>query len=41
VIWGKVKDFATVRDLSLNSAVEQLLQKGLTDNGYFVKGVED
>jgi hypothetical protein len=27
--WGKVKNFATVNRLSLNNAVEQLLQSGL------------
>jgi hypothetical protein len=37
-LWGKVKDFATVKDLTLHRAVEQLLEQGLTDNGYFVKG---
>ncbi|MGA6989597.1 MAG: hypothetical protein WBX81_04225 [Nitrososphaeraceae archaeon] len=33
-IWGKVKDFATVRKLSLSSAVHLLLQQGLTDSGH-------
>jgi hypothetical protein len=32
--WGKVKDFATVRRLSLSSAVHQLLQQGLVESGY-------
>ena len=32
--WGKVKYFATVRKLSLSSAVHLLLQQGLTDSGY-------
>jgi hypothetical protein len=27
--WGKVKNFATVKELSLNNAVEHLLQSGL------------
>lgn len=34
-IWGKVKDYATVKELSLNSAVQQLLETALielTDN---------
>jgi hypothetical protein len=30
-IWGKVKNFATVRELSLNSAVELLLQQALSE----------
>jgi hypothetical protein len=34
VIWGKVKDFATIRSISLNSAVEDLLIQGLNQNGY-------
>ncbi len=29
-IWGKVKNFATVRELSLNTAVEFLLQHALS-----------
>jgi hypothetical protein len=33
-VWGKVKDFATVRELSLSSAVHQLLQHALVDSGY-------
>jgi hypothetical protein len=33
-VWGKVKDFATVRGLSLSSAVHQLLKQALTDSGY-------
>ena len=33
-LWGKVKDFATVKDLTLPSAVDQLLRQGLIDNGF-------
>jgi hypothetical protein len=39
-LWGKVKDFATVKDLTLPSAVDQLLQRGLIDYG-FVKEHEE
>lgn len=28
-IWGKVKEYATVRQISLSSAIEQLLMKAL------------
>jgi hypothetical protein len=31
ILWGKVKDFATVKDLTLPSAVDQLLRQGLID----------
>ncbi len=34
-LWGKVKNFATVEGLTLHSAVEELLQQGLADKGYF------
>jgi len=37
-IWGKVKDFATVRDISVNIAVEQLLTKALVESGYLLGG---
>lgn len=37
-IWGKVKDFATVRNISVNIAVEQLLAKGLVESGYLLGG---
>jgi hypothetical protein len=37
-VWGKVKDFATVRDISVNIAVEQLLTKALVDSGYLLEG---
>jgi hypothetical protein len=33
-LWGKVKDFATVKDLTLPSAVDHLLRQGLIDNGF-------
>jgi hypothetical protein len=36
VIWGKVKEFATVESLSLNSAVESLLMQALNQNGYSI-----
>jgi hypothetical protein len=35
--WGKVKEFATVRELSLSLAVQQLLQHSLADEGYGLK----
>ena len=35
--WGRVKEFATVRHLSLSSAVRQLLQQALADEGYGLK----
>ena len=33
-VWGKVKDFATVKELTLNSAVELLLINALNKFGY-------
>jgi hypothetical protein len=33
-VWGKVKQFATVRDVSLNKAVESLLIHALSEFGY-------
>jgi hypothetical protein len=39
-IWGKVKDFATVRDISVSSAVELLLKQALTESGYFLMDPE-
>ena len=30
-IWGKVKDYATVEEISLSSAVEVLLKKALNE----------
>jgi hypothetical protein len=35
-VWGKVKDFATVRVLSLNAAVEFLIMSALNKNGYSI-----
>ncbi len=35
-VWGKVKDFATVNDISVNLAVEQLLTLALTQSGYLL-----
>ena len=35
-VWGKVKDFATVEDISVNLAVEQLLKKALVESGYLL-----
>ena len=40
-IWGKVKDFATVKDISVNFAVEQLLTDGLIESGYILGKPED
>jgi hypothetical protein len=40
-IWGKVKDFATVKNLTLYSAVELLLRQALIANGYHAKTEED
>jgi hypothetical protein len=40
-LWGKVKDYATVKDLSLYSAVERLLLQALIANGYSVKEGEE
>jgi hypothetical protein len=40
-LWGKVKDYATVKNLTLYSAVELLLRLALIDNGYHVKTEED
>jgi len=34
-LWGKVKDLATVKDVSLNAAVESLLTEALRNHGYF------
>jgi hypothetical protein len=33
-LWGKVKNYATVQNLTLYSAVERLLQQALIANGY-------
>jgi hypothetical protein len=32
--WGKVKEFATIRQLSLSLAVDQLLKHGLAESGH-------
>jgi len=39
-LWGKVKDYATVKDLTLYCAVERLLQQALIANGYLAKTEE-
>ena len=36
-VWAGVKHFATVQEISLNNAVELLLEKGLEDYEYNVK----
>jgi hypothetical protein len=33
-VWGKVKNFATVKNISLNSAVELLIRYALERFGY-------
>jgi hypothetical protein len=33
-VWGKMRDYATVERLSLNSAVESLLRNALSELGY-------
>jgi hypothetical protein len=40
-VWGKVKDFATVRELSLNLAVTQLLRNALKQIGYSIERKEE
>lgn len=35
-VWGKVKDFATVKEISVNLAVEHLLTQALTESGYWL-----
>jgi hypothetical protein len=40
-IWGKVKNFATVKELSLNSAVSQLLNNALKQIGYSIEKMEE
>lgn len=39
-VWGKVKDFATVKDISVNVAVDQLLRYALTESGYLLGDVK-
>ena len=34
-IWGKIKHFATIKDVSINTAVESLLTEALLNEGYF------
>jgi hypothetical protein len=36
--WANVKHFATVNKLSLNLAVEKLLQQALSSRGYKLEG---
>lgn len=36
-LWGNVKNFATVKGLTLHSAVEQLLRQGLIGKGFLIK----
>ncbi len=33
-VWGKVRDFATVNEITASSAVERLLIQALNSNGY-------
>lgn len=40
-VWGKVKYFATVKKLTLNSAVELLLINALKKSGYFAEKEEN
>lgn len=40
-VWGKVKDFATVKDISVNSAVDVLLSHALEELGYCDKSSEE
>jgi hypothetical protein len=35
-IWGKIRDFATVKDISINTAVESLLAEALLNKGYLI-----
>jgi hypothetical protein len=39
--WGKVKDYATIKHLSLSSAVDQLLKNSLVDSHYHLKQEEE
>jgi hypothetical protein len=39
-IWGKVKDFATIKKLSLNSALDYLLTTALNGIGYSIQKEE-
>lgn len=40
-VWGKVKDFATVKEITLNSAVELLLINALKKFGYSTEKEEE
>jgi hypothetical protein len=40
-IWGKVKDFATIRDVSLSLAVAGLLREALAGEGYALLNKEE
>ena len=40
-VWAKVKEFATIRDVSLSSAVCSLLVNALTEMGYSIRKKED
>ncbi len=35
-VWGKVRDFATVKDLTVSNTVEHLLTKALNSYGYML-----
>ena len=39
-VWGKVRDFATVQDLTISSAVEKLLIQALNSHGYTLTEME-
>lgn len=39
-VWDKVRDFATVKDLTVSSAVEHLLVQALNSNGYALSEME-
>ena len=38
LVWGKVRDFASVKDLTVSSAVEHLLTEALNSHGYTFSG---
>jgi hypothetical protein len=40
-LWGKIKDYATVNSLSLNSALEDLLRVALNKKGYILSEKEE
>jgi hypothetical protein len=39
--WGRVKEFATVRHMTLSLAVDQLLKHGLSDSSYHLDGRDE